>query len=246
MKKKILLLMGIFTIGLANAQVGINTTNPQGVFHLDAKGDTNGSTNTNDDVIVTKEGNIGIGTIAPQAKVDIYANYHYPIRINSGYGDPNKTSALFSDANGVAYWNPRPNLHVDGYTEGGGGSLTGASVPLKFTKSLQDGKPISGGATNTLQFNTSGNYRISLTGYANTDRIANAYYIVWIDVLVNNISVWRPALVGHTDIGQQPFSFSTIIYLAKGDQLAVVNKGGINHIANYITDASILIELMIF
>lgn len=63
--------MGIFSIGLASAQVGINTTNPQGIFHIDPRGDTNGSTNITDDVIITNDGNLGIGTITPKAKLHI-------------------------------------------------------------------------------------------------------------------------------------------------------------------------------
>lgn len=46
----------------ANAQVGINTNSPQGVFHLHG---------TATDVIIDQNGNMGIGTSTPQAKVHI-------------------------------------------------------------------------------------------------------------------------------------------------------------------------------
>ncbi|WP_139262116.1 hypothetical protein [Dysgonomonas macrotermitis] len=73
MKKKILLLMGVFSLGITNAQVGINTQNPLGVFHIDPKGDTNasGTSGYTDDVIVTTDGDVGIGTITPTAKFHI-------------------------------------------------------------------------------------------------------------------------------------------------------------------------------
>lgn len=46
----------------ASTQVGINTSSPQGVFHLHG---------TATDVIVDQNGNIGIGTPTPQAKIHI-------------------------------------------------------------------------------------------------------------------------------------------------------------------------------
>ncbi len=72
MKKKVLLLMGIFAIGISlHGQVGINTKEPQGVFHIDPNADTSGTTNSSDDVIVTDDGKTGIGTIAPRTLLDI-------------------------------------------------------------------------------------------------------------------------------------------------------------------------------
>lgn len=81
MKKKFLLLMGGFSIGiLLHAQVGINTQNPLGVFHIDGAS-TAASTNPGsgipnavqqlDDVVILNNGNMGIGMINPSAKVVI-------------------------------------------------------------------------------------------------------------------------------------------------------------------------------
>ena len=105
MKKKILLLMGIFSIGILCAQVGINTNNPQRLFHIDPKGDTNGTDNTSDDVIVTESGNIGIGTIAPTSKLHIKTDSSVPgLRIVDGNED--EDHILVSDAAGNATWKP--------------------------------------------------------------------------------------------------------------------------------------------
>ncbi len=75
MKKKILLLMGIFSIGIITyAQVGINTKNPIGIFHVDPKGDTNtsGSVGITDDLIIDKSGNIGVGVLPrTDAKINL-------------------------------------------------------------------------------------------------------------------------------------------------------------------------------
>lgn len=73
MKKKILLLMGIFSIGIAQAQVGINTKNPEGVFHIDVKGNTSGTTNISDDMIAKLSGtgvSVGLGGV-PDSSVSL-------------------------------------------------------------------------------------------------------------------------------------------------------------------------------
>ncbi|KPH14037.1 hypothetical protein [Chryseobacterium sp. ERMR1:04] len=60
----------------ANAQVGIQTSNPQGVFNIDAARDNpatgvpTGAQQAND-IAVTATGSMGVGTTAPAAKVDI-------------------------------------------------------------------------------------------------------------------------------------------------------------------------------
>lgn len=74
MKKKFYLLIGISSVGiLLHAQVGINTQNPQGVFHIDGAGDNTTSSFSKyaNDVIVTPDGKMGIGTITPQARLDL-------------------------------------------------------------------------------------------------------------------------------------------------------------------------------
>lgn len=58
------------------AQVGINTENPQGKFHIDplqnnpVSGTISGSA-VNDDIIITEQGRLGIHTLTPQQKVEI-------------------------------------------------------------------------------------------------------------------------------------------------------------------------------
>ncbi|WP_062178795.1 hypothetical protein [Dysgonomonas macrotermitis] len=75
MKKKMLLLMGIFSFGISYAQVGINTQNPQGIFHVDPNSNTTGGiaapVNDEEDVIVTNDGKVGIGTITPEVLLEI-------------------------------------------------------------------------------------------------------------------------------------------------------------------------------
>ncbi|SHF77320.1 hypothetical protein SAMN05444362_1104 [Dysgonomonas macrotermitis] len=71
MKKKCLLLLGIFSFGISHAQVGINTQNPQGIFHIDPQADTSGTSGSGDDVVVKDNGYVGIGTVDPVSRIHI-------------------------------------------------------------------------------------------------------------------------------------------------------------------------------
>lgn len=72
MKIKLTLYAILFCLPLkVLTQVGINTTTPQGLLHIDPLNNTIGSTNVSDDIIVTTNGDVGIGTINPAAKLHI-------------------------------------------------------------------------------------------------------------------------------------------------------------------------------
>lgn len=80
MNRLFLILYLTFCTSLLHAQVGINTMNPLGIFHIDPKGNTNaaGTSGIADDFIVKNDGaggvGIGIGTIPAQgASVDLAA-----------------------------------------------------------------------------------------------------------------------------------------------------------------------------
>ncbi len=57
-------------------QVGLNTENPQASFHVDGAGDNPGTGSPSvsqqlNDFVVTSQGNVGIGTASPTAKLEI-------------------------------------------------------------------------------------------------------------------------------------------------------------------------------
>ena len=60
----------------AQAQVGINTQNPQGALHVDGSSDNNASgapteAQQANDFAVTATGNVGIGTTSPASKLEV-------------------------------------------------------------------------------------------------------------------------------------------------------------------------------
>lgn len=77
MKKKIITLAAcIMVLTPLVAQVGVNTTTPQGTFHVDGAKDnpTVGNpdpTQQSNDFVVTNTGSIGVGTVTPSSKVEI-------------------------------------------------------------------------------------------------------------------------------------------------------------------------------
>lgn len=88
-----------------NGKVGIGTTSPQQVLHIDAKKDTPvGSTTTNvsDDVVVTSQGYMGIGTTIPSNRLEIHGPRTGAIKIVDGTQQQN--AFLQSDATGVGSW----------------------------------------------------------------------------------------------------------------------------------------------
>ncbi|MDR6403114.1 MULTISPECIES: hypothetical protein [Chryseobacterium] len=78
MKKIVLSIVIIISVFLyqLKAQIGINTSNPQGSFNIDAAKDnpatgTPSAAQQANDINVTPAGNVGLGTVAPAVKLDI-------------------------------------------------------------------------------------------------------------------------------------------------------------------------------
>lgn len=114
-KKNFLLLVGLFIIGLLQAQVGVNTKTPyvNSVFHIDSKGNNSSSAAVTaieaaDDIVINSSGNIGVGTVNPTAKIHIDSSNESikPIRIADGSQGINKY--LFSDSEGKVTWKDKP------------------------------------------------------------------------------------------------------------------------------------------
>lgn len=100
--KKNLLLAGLLTTFslVAKSQVGINTSNPQGIFNIDGlkNNPTTGVPSTaqsTDDFTVISNGNVGIGTVSPTNKLVVTGINAQP----SVLGTANTNAALRVDGN---------------------------------------------------------------------------------------------------------------------------------------------------
>lgn len=101
--------LGSFTFG-QTGQVGIDTANPKALLHVDGAKDNpqNNSVTLSDsqiqnDVVITNQGNLGIGTITPSVKVELNnGSTNGAIKIVDGTQGDGKV--LISDANGVGTW----------------------------------------------------------------------------------------------------------------------------------------------
>lgn len=137
MKRYFLFIFSLLSIGLCHSQVGINTKFPysKSVFHIDAKGNNTSSTTISasdmaDDIIIDSNGSIGVGTLAPTAKLHIDSSNSsmYPIRIADG-SEGDKKYLTSNDLgfgswvdkpepNGVVYYSTTPRVFPAGvYTE---------------------------------------------------------------------------------------------------------------------------------
>lgn len=93
------------SIQWGHSQIGINTESPSSLFHIDAKQNTTSATgNVADDIVVTADGKMGIGTASPSNKLTIET-----IGTGAGLFLPNGAGAgsiLTSDVNGQTVWKP--------------------------------------------------------------------------------------------------------------------------------------------
>ena len=116
MKKNIIISIGLLLSGFSYSQVGINTSNPQGIFNIDGGKDnpTTGSAHTNaqqlNDFTVTAAGNVGIGKIAPSTKLHITTGGTAATPNATGFrledGNQKTNFVLTSDTYGVGTWKP--------------------------------------------------------------------------------------------------------------------------------------------
>lgn len=75
----------LYSPAIFSQTIGINTENPQGIFHVDGKGDNDKKSiptiaQQANDFIITKDGNVGIGTTTPTKNLHVKASTD-PIKI---------------------------------------------------------------------------------------------------------------------------------------------------------------------
>ncbi|WFB69660.1 hypothetical protein [Chryseobacterium sp. WX] len=195
MKKKILLAGLLTTFSMVvKSQVGINTTNPQGVFNIDGlkNNPTTGiptAAQAKDDLVTTSNGNLGLGVINPGTTLDVngaITNRETPLAV-TGNAVTIPANVSLVQLTGAATTNVAvtapvaPNagqrLIVYNNTTGGFGAiLNGVTVPngkaQEFIFSNSSWKSIdgsSGGGSSVNIYNTDG----TLTGNRTVTQGAN-------------------------------------------------------------------------
>ncbi|MDR6528844.1 hypothetical protein J2787_004283 [Chryseobacterium rhizosphaerae] len=154
---------------LTIAQVGINTSNPQAAFHVDAAKDnpTTGSPSVlqqTNDFVVTGTGNIGIGTTVPTDKLDVSSGNVRIRNINSNIGVGGNDRVVVADANGVLKTINFTDYSLFHARLTASQSLTTLSITtLLFSTPLATSPFYSyNTSTGILTFNQPGNYLITL------------------------------------------------------------------------------------
>lgn len=112
MNKSIVILTTLFVSNVVFSQVGINTANPQGIFHVDGAKDNNATASPSvsqqvNDFIVLPSGNVGIGTTTPSQKLEITTggtNSNPITGFKLTDGNQGVKKVLTSDVNGVGTW----------------------------------------------------------------------------------------------------------------------------------------------
>lgn len=193
-----------------NAQVGINISQPTGVFHIDPKGNT--PTVTTDDVLVDANGNLGLGTVTPTAKLHLNVpTGSTALRIVDGNEKIDRV--LLSDAAGNASWGTMP---------GSGGEVIYLTTAMTYPQGVITKLKLS---TNTqYKVASDGNYLIFIRWWARASALTNKTTNGFLFLYKNGAEVDSQEYYEPVYNTSTFFSFSTVLLVSgckKGDYLEI-------------------------
>ena len=231
-----------------SAQVGIRTEDPRGMLHVDARGDTyiNG-VDTLDDVVVTPEGRIGVGTLNPQARLHIVGPKGKAIRIADTSEGGGKILTSF-DNTGRAHWTALVGSWYAALKGGQSlGEVTGSGTTgwpdftyASFEESLPGCVNLAEGSI-TIPYTAS--YRITITGKGHTNRNTTVF-MVYLHVNADGGYVFRPHQHSFKSFSPLNFGFMAHLSLNANQVVALVPVRGGDQNANRYTDVLLHIELI--
>lgn len=193
-----------------HAQVGININQPSGVFHIDPQGNT--PTVTTDDVIVNANGYLGLGTVAPTAKLHLNVpSGSTALRIVDGSEKVDRV--LLSDAAGNASWGTMP---------GSGGEVIYLTTATTYPQGVITKLKLS---TNTqYKVASDGNFLIFIRWWAKPSALTNKSTNGFLFLYKNGVQVDSQEYYEPIYNTSTYFSFSTVLLVSgckKGDNLEI-------------------------
>lgn len=229
------------------AQTGVNTPLPLGMFHVDAKKDNLSNTKPNadqikNDVLVDAEGRLGIGTITPEAKLDVMGD----VRIEEILSvstlnvlNPSDVSPLFINSEGslgVANISKEAKLTFTQSIENLNNTLVfynqfnlgnAVNVPFKQSDIKINVDNIVGVAGSDLKIRSEGFYQISSSVNAKIagSSAGKVYFKGTLVYSEDNGSTWnvivgiRPIITVTTTLTSYPLNFPSTIVKLKKDAL---------------------------
>lgn len=178
---KLLLIISICLSSFTQAQIGIQTDSPQALFHINGRGDADVS----NDVVITSAGNVGIGTHAPTAKIDIISDTQgRGLRLLDGTGS--QGDFLVNTDTGYGEWADLSSKVIVGTK--GSTNITISKTPTYVYLDMYVSAP-------------PGKSQVSLGGMA---READTVGYVTIGLSTSSTSVTRPNIVVHPTLGGFP------------------------------------------
>ena len=246
MKNFTIMVAMLFSMGAAYSQVGVNTTNPQGIFNVDGAKDNSSTgvpsvTAQDNDVVIDATGKVGIGTATPGAKLDIISNnpiealnltryvgangYENIIRMNRARGTSASPEAVVSGDNiaSLAFgaYDGTNNLYSAVINSVINGTVSTGNVPqdLYFATGNNDSRP----------------ERMRITATGNVG-IGTAIPGATLEVKSNSNTTSEPLLIINRTGGSASNGFLFVDGLATGEYSGLTRNGDVGII--FDTDAS--------